>query len=482
MWDGLVWGLRALCCALALGTATCSNDSQRWPAVNAGGRGGTAPATPDSGGAPAAASPPVTSTAGISGAQGLGNGGAGTAGARMDAAAGAGRSGTAGSPPMAAGSHAGGSPASPPPPTTSLGPCTLPAAAVPAAVRELYARWKTDLLTSDGAGGFVRVRRPNSGTKLNSSNSEGTAYGMLLAVYLDDQRTFDGLWQYAQLHFGKNGLMEWEIGPDGTVIGSGAATDGDVDMAFALVMADRRWGGRGSLADSYANYAVQLIDSIWKFEVDHARGDTLMPGDQFEGANIVNISYFAPAYFRVFGEATGRAADWQRVVDSSYRVLEATLNGANRNAENGLVPAWSTPDGTPMAPPGSGHPIHHQLDSCRTPFRIAQDYCWFSEPRALAYLEKIGAFHERTGVTKLVDGYQLDGAVFPGASLHLAAFVAGAGAGAMAVPRLAAVRDEAYREIVQWGPLLGGSEYYNKSWSVLGALMLTGQFTKLPPR
>ena len=46
----------------------------------------------------------------------------------------------------------------------------------------------------------------------------------------------------------------------------------------------------------------------------------------------------------------------------------------------------------------------------------------------------------------------------------------------MAVPRAAAVRDRAYREIASWSNLLGGSEYYNKSWSVLGALMLTGRF------
>ena len=168
-----------------------------------------------------------------------------------------------------------------------------------------------------------------------------------------------------------------------------------------------------------------------------------------------------------------------RVVDSSYRVLEATLNAANKNADNGLVPAWSTPEGVPMAPPGSGHPIHHQLDSCRTPFRIAQDYCWFGEPRALAYLQKINAFHAQVGATKLVDGYNLDGSPFAGATLHLAAFVAGAGVGAMATPQHAAVRDDAYREIMAWEPLLGGSRYYNVSWSMLGALMLTGQFTNL---
>ncbi len=323
------------------------------------------------------------------------------------------------------------------------------------------------------------MRRPNSGTQINSSNSEGISYGMLISVYLDDQPTFDALWQYARLHRGANGLMDWEIGPDGTVIGSGAASDGDEDMAFALVMADARWGGRGSLPNDYLTEAKTQIDLIWQFEVDHDRGDIFMPGDRFPGAQVINISYFAPAYYRVFGEVTGKRDEWNRVVESSYRVLEATLNAANKNVANGLVPAWSTPEGQPMAPPGSGHPIHHQLDSCRTPFRIAQDYCWNGEPRALAYLEKINAFHAQQGVTKLVDGYNLDGSTFAGASLHLAAFVAGAAAGAMASPAHAAIRDEAYAEIVAWGPLLGGSQYYNKSWSVLGALMLTGLFTDL---
>jgi hypothetical protein len=134
-----------------------------------------------------------------------------------------------------------------------------------------------------------------------------------------------------------------------------------------------------------------------------------------------------------------------------------------------------------MAPPGSGHPTHHQLDSCRTPFRIAQDYCWFADPRALVYLSKINSFHARVGITKLLDGYQLDGSVYAGAKLHLAAFVAGAAAAAMvqATAELAAMRDAGYAEIMAWNSLNGGSQYYNESWSVLGALLLTGQFLDL---
>jgi endo-1,4-beta-D-glucanase Y len=301
---------------------------------------------------------------------------------------------------------------------------------------------------------------------------------MLLSVYANDQATFDGLWQYEQQHLGANGLMEWEIAPDGTTLGEGAATDGDEDMAFALVVAHARWG-RGTLAKPYLKYAREQIELIWQHEVDHSRGDQLMPGDQFDGAQIINLSYFAPAFYRVFGAVTGQQAAWQRVVDSGYAALAATLNRDNQNLDNGLVPAWSTPEGVPTSPPNTGHPIHHQLDSCRTPFRIALDYCWFNEPRARPYLAKISTFHEHIGARHLLDGYNLDGTPFKGAKLHLAAFVAGAGAAAMAIPEQAQLREEAYAELISWHAALGGSEYYNKSWSVLGALMLTGQLT--PP-
>jgi endo-1,4-beta-D-glucanase Y len=215
----------------------------------------------------------------------------------------------------------------------------LPSQADPAAALALYDKWKADLLTSEGAGGFLRVRRPNSGTQLNSTNSEGIAYGMLLSVYADDQKTFDALWQYERLHLGEHGLMEWEIAPDGTVLGEGAATDGDEDMAFALIMADARWGGSGSLPKTYRESAREQIELIWRYEVDHTRADVLMPGDRFAGAEVVNISYFAPAFYRVFGEVTGQVAQWQRVVDSSYAVLAATLNHDNKNVDTGLVPA-----------------------------------------------------------------------------------------------------------------------------------------------
>ena len=436
---------------------------------------------------PAPTNPATAGNAGSSSSSGAGSSGAGsgTASAGGSAVGGASSAGAAGSGATSgadgiAGSAGNvGASGSGGMPLKGLGACTMPAGANFADAQANYQKWKTDLLTADGAGGFLRVRRPNSGTQINSSNSEGIAYGMEIAVYMDDQATFDKIWQYEQLHRGQNGLMEWEISPTGEVLGSGAASDGDEDMAFALVMADKQWGGQGSLSDTYLNHAKKLIDLIWEHEVDHTRGDVLMPGDQFADGEIINISYFAPAYYRIFGQVTGKAAEWNRTVKASYDAIEAALNATNKNTTNGLVPAWSTPAGVPTVPAGTSHPIHHQLDSCRTPFRVGQDYCWFGEARALSYLQKINAFHASIGALNLVDGYNLDGTPYAGATLHLAAFVGGAGVGAMASKDQAKLRDEAYAGIAAWQSLLGGSLYYNESWSMLSLLMMSGHLVDL---
>ena len=62
-----------------------------------------------------------------------------------------------------------------------------------------FNQWKTDTVTTNGAGGFRRVQRPaEPGLEANSTVSEGIAYGMLIAVYMGDQALFDGLWKYEQ--------------------------------------------------------------------------------------------------------------------------------------------------------------------------------------------------------------------------------------------------------------------------------------------
>src|SRR5690606_22394873 len=45
--------------------------------------------------------------------------------------------------------------------------------------------------------------------------------------------------------------------------------------------------------------------------------------------------------------------------------------------------------------------------------RLGQDWCWFGEPRAKAYLDKIASFYASEGVANIVDGYNLDGTPHP---------------------------------------------------------------------
>jgi len=58
--------------------------------------------------------------------------------------------------------------------------------------RVAFLRWRSEIVTSEGARGFVRTRRPDTPDgQANSTVSEGIAYGMLISVMFDDQALFD---------------------------------------------------------------------------------------------------------------------------------------------------------------------------------------------------------------------------------------------------------------------------------------------------
>jgi hypothetical protein len=282
-------------------------------------------------------------------------------------------------------------------------------------------------------------------------------------------------------------LMNWYIHADGNVspgqgddpAGNGAASDADEDMAFALVMADKQWGGQGSLDRPYLDYAHEMIDDIWKFEVADER--LIKNGSSWGDDSNLNISYFAPAYYRVFEKVTGDARWTSGVVPYSYTVIENSLNSSNGNQDNGLVPAWSTSAGAAVTPgPGENpQPFNYQYDSCRTPFRIGVDACWNGEARAKTYLAKVSSFFSAIGAGKIVDGYELNGTPkpeFPDSFGGLSgAFIGPASVGAMHDPQFQGFVDEAYTLLIQNSAWAGG-QYYDESWIMMAALMLSDNF------
>jgi endo-1,4-beta-D-glucanase Y len=353
-------------------------------------------------------------------------------------------------------------------------------------VQRAYCQWKVDTVTTDGVGGCpkggcFRVKRPKEPGDLekNSTVSEGIAYGMLIAVYMNDQKLFDGLWKYEQQFLDQHGLMHWYIKADGSgAAGTGGATDADEDMAFALLMADKQWGGQGTLDKTYLDFAKGQLSNIWNNEIIDSKG--VKPGTWGDWSTL-NISYFAPSYYKTFA-AVDSAHAWTQVATTSYDVIDSTLNAANKNQDNGLVPGWVSCGTTSCSPnpnawgdkPGQS-PTTYQYDSCRTPFRVGLDYCWNANSRAKSYVTKTSNFFSGIGASKIVDGYKIDGTPQAASSGKSAAFIGTAAVGAMSSSSYQSFVNEAYASVATLQDLTGGT-YYEDSWTVLSLLALTGNF------
>lgn len=356
-------------------------------------------------------------------------------------------------------------------------------------LRADYERWRQNLIEPCGAQGDVRMRYPESG---NDTRSEGVGYGMVIAAYMGDLDTFDGLWNYYQRTSAGTGLMNWrriDCGGGGGGADTGSASDADVDAAFALIVANRQWPGEGYNAD-----AARLVGSI--------RGSLFLPncagiltaGSQFQNCGCINPSYLPPGYYPAFGaNDAGQAQFWTGAVNATYTYFNAirTTNG-NTN----LVPAWSSSNGglglTCSAPPqvsGGGGTNQFQADAARTPWRVATDFQWTGSANSRAFLERIGTFAKAQRLAQIVSLYSLAGQPLngtgQGANLDAEGTRSSFTMGGLASAMTAGTQDELDRFTGAWQSLYrdgdelgdGGVSVYrafNNSLALLYGLTVTG--------
>jgi endo-1,4-beta-D-glucanase Y len=244
--------------------------------------------------------------------------------------------------------------------------------------------------------------------------------------------------------------MNWKIDPGGGVAGDGrnSATDADEDMGFALVMADKQWGG----------YASTAKDFLKKVSTACFGSDgTIKAGDNYVA---VNPSYLAPAFYRTFAKYTGDSR-WMTILDKSYQILQGT-----QNSTTGLVPDWSS---------GRSGP-NYGYDAARTPYRIALDACWNNEPRAISFSQTIAKFFAGVGAANIKDGYEV-GTGNPMGPNTNSTFVGPAGTSAMPAKQTKLL-DDAYAFVAADGNK-GTESYFNLSWALFSALMMTGNIADL---
>lgn len=330
-------------------------------------------------------------------------------------------------------------------------------------LRSEWEQWKSAHITTSGARGFKRVQRDAS-TSFDTV-SEGLGYGMILAVYFGEQQLFNDLYNYVKSYLNSNGLMSWHIDSSGNIVGNdgiGAATDADEDIAVALVFAHKKWGNSGNI--QYESEAKNYINKIYNKMVEPGTY-VLKPGDTFGGSTCTNISYFAPAWYRIFADFTGNL-EWNKVADKCYEIVDKT-----KNNNTGLVPDWSTANGTQA----SGRGYDFSYDAIRYQWRTAIDYSWYGTTKAKTNCDQISNFFKNIGYTNIKDGYTIAGNQI--SANHTATFVSCAAAAAMTGVDSTYAKN-IYNETIKTKDS-GSYTYFGNSLRLMILLYTTGNFPNL---
>jgi len=351
---------------------------------------------------------------------------------------------------------------------------TLPSNYAVSDCASAYSTWATRHRTSGWCTNSLRV--DNGGMSIGSTTvSEGMGYGMLMSAYLDSSSA--NLTELYNLYNGTldgKGLMNWSVSACGNN-SANAATDGDVDMAQAMVEANSRWPTEG-----WDTKAKALLNNIYSYEVDSSckglkNGDAWTSSGCSGGNQAYNPSYFCTAYFPNWDCFEG-GTRWSAVRDQCYTVLNAKCLSTYA-----LPPDWVTAAGLFGQGDAAGG---YGYDACRTPWRVTLDYLWSGDSRALALANHwaanfapggAGAGGNSTAATAAAyigDDYNYSSGARD-SNNHSNCFIGAIGISAMASSANASFASAVYSTLAA----TDNQNYFNDSLKVLYLMVMTGQFT-----
>ena len=246
-----------------------------------------------------------------------------------------------------------------------------------------------------------RVIRPQN--KMDTV-SEGQAYAMVRAVWMNDKETFDQCYRWTEKHLSRQNeygdhLLAWRYGisEDGRekVLDWNAASDADLDYALALFLASNMWlSSHPPALMDYKEKATKVAADILRKEVFTLPAGELVlgpwPGESEEvknGDRIVNPSYFSPAHYRMFFQETRNDA-WEKLIDDTYAQLDRLMQRLADQPGVGLVPDWCLIDANGFFSPSDEHGTISSWDAFRVWWRVGLDWRLHKEQRAKRLIEK----------------------------------------------------------------------------------------------
>ncbi|KKB07374.1 glycosyl hydrolase family 8 [Devosia chinhatensis] len=199
------------------------------------------------------------------------------------------------------------------------------------------------------------------------SHSEGQGYGLMLAALAGDRPTFERIWSFTatEMLVRADGLSAWRWEPDKRprVTDSNNATDGDMLIAYGLLLGARAWND-----GHYSDLALPIIRTIGRTMLIEAEGmPAILPGaegfvrDADAGGPVLNPSYWIFETFPVFAEIDP-VIDWMAVSDTGLDILRRAQNSAA-----GIPADWIQLDGADSEGPAEGFPPEFGYNGIRVP-------------------------------------------------------------------------------------------------------------------
>jgi endo-1,4-beta-D-glucanase Y len=350
---------------------------------------------------------------------------------------------------------------------------------------QFYRQWKKRYIKTGCHPGENFVRFERKGNK--QCVSEGQGYGMMITAFMagadpDAKATFDGLYLYYHHHPAKTSpyLMAWAQGNACKDLDRSTATDGDMDIAFSLLLASAQWGDKGQI--NYFPEAISMIKAMMQHEIN-PKTLTILLSDAVENDSKdyydTRTSDFMPDHFKAFYKATNDHR-WEKVTDNTYRLFADLTNRYSPDA--GLVPDFIRHVNKHAAPAGpnyleSPYDGRYNYNACRVPWRIATDYLLYGDQRAKTFCAHINRW--LTATTKgnpdnISAGYTLDGNDIKGRYFEALSFIGPFAVSAMTDSSNQQWLNKVYDYLLHFK--LKDFDYYDNSIKLLDMIAISGNY------
>ena len=260
----------------------------------------------------------------------------------------------------------------------------------------LYELWNAYKSANLEPGSYRTIDHSQPG---NITTSEGESYTMLRAVWQGDHTTFtkslnftlaymqrpDHLfsWRYSQLPNGHYGINK-------TNGNYNTASDGDTQIALALLMAYSRWN-----EVYYLQVAQPIITNIWNKEVVQILNKPVITADNLERYSKTTVlfdpSYCYPAAYKVFAKIDPQH-NWNALANNCYSLISKLASSKlGSSKSDGLPPNFieiNRLNGSFSVDNNPNYNTDYGYDAFRIPFNLALDYQWFHDPKDISTLRQ----------------------------------------------------------------------------------------------